>query len=114
MVSAQNDEYVSKEQIGKVVTELIINETIPSKYMDEKTIIIVNLSTGFTIGGSMADVRLMGEKLLSKLMLGEEDIHGCGAFSGKDPTRWTRVLLMLRVELRNLLLLPSCRDAWFS
>ena len=56
---------------------------------DEKTIILINPSGRFVIGGPQGDSGLTGRKIIVDTY-GGYSRHGGGAFSGKDPTKVDR------------------------
>ena len=56
---------------------------------DEKTIILVNPSGRFVIGGPQGDAGVTGRKIIVDTY-GGYSRHGGGAFSGKDPTKVDR------------------------
>jgi len=68
---------------------ILLKKVIPSKYLDEKTTLLVNPATSFTIGGPLGDAGLTGRKIIVD-SYGGWGGHGGGAFSGKDPTKVDR------------------------
>ncbi|MCX5973548.1 MAG: methionine adenosyltransferase [Coprothermobacterota bacterium] len=89
IVSTQHDEDVPREQIEADVTEKIIRKVIPAPMLDAGTIIMVNPTGRFVIGGPVADVGLTGRKIIQDTY-GGVGAHGGGCFSGKDPTKVDR------------------------
>jgi S-adenosylmethionine synthetase len=89
VVSTQHDPDVTQEQIRADVIKNVINEVIPAKYLDEKTIYYVNPTGNFVIGGPHGDTGLTGRKIIVDTYGGRAP-HGGGAFSGKDPTKVDR------------------------
>lgn len=89
VVSTQHDEDTTLEQIQKDVTELVINEVIPSELLDEKTKYYINPTGRFVIGGPQGDSGLTGRKIIVDTYGGYAR-HGGGAFSGKDATKVDR------------------------
>lgn len=69
-----------------VVDYVFKNERIKP---DEKTIILVNPSGRFVIGGPQGDAGVTGRKIIVDTY-GGYSRHGGGAFSGKDPTKVDR------------------------
>ena len=89
VVSSQHDPDVSLEQIRAEVIENVIRPVIDPALMDEKTIIHVNPTGRFVIGGPHGDSGLTGRKIIVDTY-GGYSRHGGGAFSGKDPTKVDR------------------------
>ena len=89
VVSSQHDPEVSLEQIRADVIEHVIRPIIDPALMDENTIIHVNPTGRFVIGGPHGDSGLTGRKIIVDTY-GGYSRHGGGAFSGKDPTKVDR------------------------
>jgi len=89
VVSTQHSEKVSLEVLREEVTEKVIKETIPAKYLDENTKLHINPCGDFVIGGPMGDAGLTGRKIIVDTY-GGWGAHGGGAFSGKDYTKVDR------------------------
>ena len=89
LVSTQHDKSVTQEEIRNAVIEKVIKVVIPPQYMDERTVIYVNPSGSFQIGGPAADAGLTGRKIVVDTY-GGWCPHGGGAFSGKDPSKVDR------------------------
>ena len=89
VVSTQHSEDVSLEQVRRDMVEHVISPVVPSELMDEDTIIYVNPTGRFVIGGPMGDSGLTGRKIIVDTYGGHSS-HGGGAFSGKDPTKVDR------------------------
>lgn len=88
VLSAQHDSDVSQEQIRRDLTELIIRPVI-GRWLDSKTVILVNPSGRFEVGGPCGDTGMTGRKIEVDTY-GGYGSHGGGAFSGKDPTKVDR------------------------
>jgi S-adenosylmethionine synthetase len=75
----------AKEEIVKAV----VVPTLDRKLWDEKTIIHVNPTGRFVVGGPHGDSGLTGRKIIVDTY-GGMGRHGGGAFSGKDPSKVDR------------------------
>ena len=60
----------------------------PSDLVDNDLILHINPTGQFVIGGPHGDTGLTGRKIIVDTY-GGKGAHGGGAFSGKDPSRWT-------------------------
>ena len=89
VISTQHDADVSLEQIKKDVIEHLIKKVVPAEMLDDKTIIHVNPTGKFVIGGPHGDTGLTGRKIIVDTY-GGHGAHGGGAFSGKDPSKVDR------------------------
>ncbi|GAB1602917.1 S-adenosylmethionine synthase-like [Argonauta hians] len=83
VMSVQHHHNVSLEQLRRELREKVINAVVPSKYMDEKTVIHLNSAGNFILGGPIGDAGLTGRKIIVDTY-GGWGAHGGGAFSGKD------------------------------
>jgi len=102
VVSSQHDPDVSLEQIRADIIEHVIRPVIDPAMMDEKTIIHVNPTGRFVIGGPHGDSGLTGRKIIVDTY-GGYSRHGGGAFSGKDPTKVDRsASYMARYIAKNI------------
>ncbi len=88
VLSAQHDGEVSQEQIRRDLTELVIRP-IMGRWLDAQTVILVNPSGHFEVGGPCGDTGMTGRKIEVDTY-GGYGSHGGGAFSGKDPTKVDR------------------------
>jgi S-adenosylmethionine synthetase len=89
VISAQHDPGASQKRIREDVIEQVVNVVIPPGLRDKKTIIHVNPTGRFEIGGPHGDSGLTGRKIIVDTYGGRAP-HGGGAFSGKDPTKVDR------------------------
>ena len=89
VVSSQHSADVSLEQLREDIIENVIKTTVPAELMDEDTVVYVNPTGRFVIGGPMGDSGLTGRKIIVDTYGGYAR-HGGGAFSGKDPTKVDR------------------------
>lgn len=89
VLSTQHDADVSQEQIKADIQKHLISKVIPAELIDDKTIIHVNPTGMFVIGGPHGDTGLTGRKIIVDTY-GGKGAHGGGAFSGKDPSKVDR------------------------
>ncbi len=89
VVSSQHADSVSTEQIREDIIKNVIKPIIPAELIDENTVIYVNPTGRFVIGGPAGDTGLTGRKIIVDTY-GGYACHGGGAFSGKDPTKVDR------------------------
>jgi len=89
VISTQHSPDVSQEQIRMDMIAEVINEVIPKDMMNDDTIIHINPTGKFVIGGPQGDAGLTGRKIIVDTY-GGSCPHGGGAFSGKDPTKVDR------------------------
>lgn len=89
IVSTQHDPDISLETIRNDIIKTVIEPTIPSYLLKDKTKIYVNPTGRFVIGGPVGDSGLTGRKIIVDTYGGYAR-HGGGAFSGKDPTKVDR------------------------
>lgn len=102
LIAAQHDPQLDAETLKEQIFKLVIKKVIPAKYLDRKTIILINASGCFVIGGPQADTGLTGRKIIVDTY-GGMSRHGGGCFSGKDPTKVDRSgSYMARYVAKNL------------
>ena len=99
LISTQHDPVIGTISDNAKVQEIILNDIKQHvvDYVfknerikpDEKTIILVNPSGRFVIGGPQGDAGVTGRKIIVDTY-GGYSRHGGGAFSGKDPTKVDR------------------------
>ncbi|CAG4992934.1 unnamed protein product [Parnassius apollo] len=89
VVSLQHSEKVTLETLREEIREKVIKEVIPAQYFDDRTIVHINPSGLFIIGGPQSDAGLTGRKIIVDTY-GGWGAHGGGAFSGKDFTKVDR------------------------
>eukprot|EP01056_Protomagalhaensia_sp_Gyna25_P005273 Protomagalhaensia_sp_Gyna_25__5272@NODE_650_length_2913_cov_368_691719_g506_i0_p1_GENE_NODE_650_length_2913_cov_368_691719_g506_i0NODE_650_length_2913_cov_368_691719_g506_i0_p1_ORF_typecomplete_len392_score79_26SAdoMet_synt_C/PF02773_16/3_6e65SAdoMet_synt_M/PF02772_16/6_7e47SAdoMet_synt_N/PF00438_20/3_8e43_NODE_650_length_2913_cov_368_691719_g506_i016632838 len=89
LVSAQHSPAVTQAQIAADLRTHVIDMVIPKEYMDGNTILLINPSGNFTVGGPHGDAGLTGRKIIVDTY-GGWGSHGGGAFSGKDYTKVDR------------------------
>ncbi|MDE5671502.1 MAG: methionine adenosyltransferase [Eubacterium sp.] len=89
VVSSQHSVDVSLETLRKDIIDKVVKTTVPAALMDDDTVIYVNPTGRFVIGGPQGDSGLTGRKIIVDTYGGYAR-HGGGAFSGKDPTKVDR------------------------
>lgn len=89
VLSTQHDEGVDQEQIREDVIRYLLPEVIPDAMVDANTILHVNPTGKFVIGGPHGDTGLTGRKIIVDTY-GGHGAHGGGAFSGKDSSKVDR------------------------
>ena len=89
VISTQHDEGVDQAQIKQDIKKHLIGEAIPDEFMDANTILHVNPTGKFVIGGPHGDTGLTGRKIIVDTY-GGRGAHGGGAFSGKDASKVDR------------------------
>jgi S-adenosylmethionine synthetase len=89
VISTQHDPDVTQKRIAADVVEHVINSVIPGGMRDKKTILHINPTGRFEIGGPHGDSGLTGRKIIVDTYGGRAP-HGGGAFSGKDPSKVDR------------------------
>ncbi len=89
VISTQHDETVDLKKIQEDLREHVIKVVVPADLMDAQTILHLNPSGRFVIGGPHGDAGLTGRKIIIDTY-GGWGAHGGGAFSGKDPTKVDR------------------------
>ncbi len=88
VVSTQHDKDLDQKGVSELVIP-IIKQTIPDKWINDETQILINPTGKFVIGGPDGDTGLTGRKIIVDTYGGAAP-HGGGAFSGKDPTKVDR------------------------
>ncbi len=89
VISTQHDEDVDQATIKADIRKHLLPAIIPDGMMDEHTILHVNPTGKFVIGGPHGDTGLTGRKIIVDTY-GGHGAHGGGAFSGKDPSKVDR------------------------
>ncbi len=102
VVSTQHADGIEHDEIRNEVLEKIVRPVVPAHLLDERTILHVNPTGHFVIGGPHGDSGLTGRKIIVDTY-GGYGRHGGGAFSGKDPTKVDRsACYMARYIAKNL------------
>ena len=89
VISTQHSPDISQKEIQEYVHENVIKKVLPSEYLTNETVIHVNPTGSFEIGGPVGDCGLTGRKIIVDTYGGMAR-HGGGAFSGKDPSKVDR------------------------
>ncbi len=88
VIAAQHDPDISLDKIKADVLEHVVKPVCGGLY-DEDTIVHVNGTGKFVLGGPAADSGLTGRKIIIDTY-GGRGHHGGGCFSGKDPSKVDR------------------------
>ena len=88
VVSTQHSKDITQEELHKAIKDEVIAPII-GDLMDEQTLIHINPTGSFYVGGPVGDCGLTGRKIIVD-SYGGMGRHGGGAFSGKDPTKVDR------------------------
>jgi S-adenosylmethionine synthetase len=89
VVSAQHREDASLDRIRDDIRETVIDPVVPAAMIDRNTVIHVNPTGRFVLGGPRADAGVTGRKIIVD-SYGGYARHGGGCFSGKDPSKVDR------------------------
>lgn len=89
VISTQHDEGIEQSHIKQDIKKHLIKTVIPSDLLDDETILHVNPTGKFVIGGPHGDTGLTGRKIIVDTY-GGRGAHGGGAFSGKDASKVDR------------------------
>lgn len=102
LISTQHAPEVSQERIREDLITNVIKQVIPESLMKEDTLIHINPTGRFVVGGPSGDSGLTGRKIIVDTYGGKSH-HGGGAFSGKDPSKVDRsAAYMMRYIAKNL------------
>jgi len=111
VISTQHSPDVKQEQIRQDMIDEVINEVIPKDMMNDDTVIHINPTGKFVVGGPQGDAGLTGRKIIVDTY-GGSCPHGGGAFSGKDPTKVDRsAAYAARHVAKNLVASGVCSRA---
>lgn len=89
VLSTQHDEGVDQAQIKSDIKKHLVGKILPEEMIDSDTILHVNPTGKFVVGGPHGDTGLTGRKIIVDTYGGKGG-HGGGAFSGKDPSKVDR------------------------
>ena len=102
VISTQHAENVSYSKLKKEIIQKVIMPTLPKRLVDKNTIVHVNPTGRFVVGGPKGDCGLTGRKIIVDTY-GGRGSHGGGAFSGKDPSKVDRTAsYMARYIAKNI------------
>ena len=101
VISSQHSEEISRNDLIEGIREEVINHCLGA-LVSKDTLIHINPTGRFVIGGPMGDTGLTGRKIIVDTY-GGWSRHGGGAFSGKDPTKVDRsATYMARYVAKNI------------
>jgi S-adenosylmethionine synthetase len=89
VISTQHDPDATQKKIREDVIQHVIRKIVPDGMLDKNTVVHVNPTGRFEIGGPHGDTGLTGRKIIVDTYGGRAP-HGGGAFSGKDPSKVDR------------------------
>ena len=101
LVSIQHGEELTQNDVRNLIRPYV-ESSLPSGWMCEENMFLVNPTGKFVIGGPDGDAGLTGRKIIVDTY-GGASAHGGGAFSGKDPTKVDRsAAYMARYLAKNI------------
>lgn len=107
VVSTQHSKDITQEELHQAIKKEVI-APIVGDLMDEQTVVHINPTWNFYIGGPVGDCGLTGRKIIVD-SYGGMGRHGGGAFSGKDPTKVDRsAAYMARYLAKNIVASGLC------
>lgn len=107
IVSTQHSKDITQEELHQAIKKEVI-APIVGDLMDEQTLIHINPTGSFYIGGPVGDCGLTGRKIIVD-SYGGMGRHGGGAFSGKDPTKVDRsAAYIARYLAKNIVASELC------
>lgn len=89
VISTQHSPGVEVTAIRSELVEKVVKAVIPARYLDDRTVYLMQPSGLFILGGPHGDAGLTGRKIIVDTY-GGWGSHGGGAFSGKDCTKVDR------------------------
>ena len=102
VISAHHDRNAKMQQIKRDIKKLVIDFVVPKHMMDKNTVIYINPTGRFEVGGPQGDTGVTGRKIIVDTY-GGVGSHGGGAFSGKDPSKVDRsASYMARYMAKNI------------
>lgn len=102
LVSVQHKDSKDISELRKEIKREVIDYVIPKDLIDDNTIVLINPTGRFVVGGPLGDSGLTGRKIIVDTYGGYAR-HGGGAFSGKDGTKVDRsAAYMARCIAKNV------------
>ena len=89
VLSTQHDPDIAQADLREAVRKEIIEPSLPPEWLHAETLLHINPTGNFVIGGPQGDCGLTGRKIIVDTYGGMAR-HGGGAFSGKDPSKVDR------------------------
>ncbi len=108
VVSAQHSEKVSQDVLHGDIYQHVISPVLGS-YLTSDTVVHVNPTGRFVIGGPQADTGLTGRKIIVDTY-GGMGRHGGGCFSGKDPSKVDRSGAYMARYVAKHIVASGCAD----
>ena len=107
VVSTQHSKDITQEELHKAIKKEVI-APIVGDLMDAQTVVHINPTGSFYVGGPVWDCGLTGRKIIVD-SYGGMGRHGGWAFSGKDPTKVDRsAAYMARYLAKNIVASGLC------
>lgn len=107
IVSTQHSKAISQEELHQAIKKEVIFPIL-GQLIDDQTLIHINPTRNFYVGGPVGDCGLTGRKIIVD-SYGGMGRHGGGAFSGKDPTKVDRsAAYMARYLAKNIVASGLC------
>ena len=107
VVSTQHSKDITQEELHQAIKKEVI-APIVGDLVVEQTVVHINPTGNFYIGGPVGDCGLTGRKIIVD-SYGGMGRHGGGAFSGKDPTKVDRsAAYMARYLAKNIVASGLC------
>ncbi len=88
VISTQHAAGAEHAEIERFCIEKIVKAVLPKSMLTKDTEYLINPTGNFVVGGPQGDTGLTGRKIIVDTY-GGMGRHGGGAFSGKDPSKWT-------------------------
>lgn len=107
VVSTQHSKDITQEELHQAIKKEVI-APIVGDLMDAQTVVHINPTGSFYVGGPVGDCGLTGRKIIVD-SYGGMGRHGGWAFSGKDPTKVDRsAAYMARYLAKNIVASGLC------
>lgn len=107
IISTQHSKDITQEELHQAIKKEVI-APIVGDLMDEQTVVHINPTGSFYVGGPVGDCGLTGRKIIVD-SYGGMGRHGGWAFSGKDPTKVDRsAAYMARYLAKNIVASGLC------